>query len=237
MIGYQSVVKQGSDLYFLYSFLKRLTTNFEDSKAYKLGIIDEKGKVLRKRRTLKTSEERDSYTLMDTLIFNLKKIMAKIPFGSGKLASYAASLFLLKEQKHYKKFALDDTLLEQEFLAFYKAKEESAEFLFEADATHKLFEQLDFLTEEKKVEEEGPANATGVAVAGTGDDSSTVVVKRRKKKITDISIEDKEVPVINRGGSTRPVSPTQRKRMVKGIAKTLVPQFKQYTKHIKTPVK
>ena len=29
--------------------------------------------------------------------------------------------------------------------------------------------------------EDAPANATGTAVAGTGDDSSTVIVKRKKK--------------------------------------------------------
>ena len=33
----------------------------------------------------------------------------------------------------------------------------------------------------KQLEEEVPANATGTAVAGTGDDSSTVLVKKRKE--------------------------------------------------------
>ena len=33
----------------------------------------------------------------------------------------------------------------------------------------------------KKISEDAPANATGTAVAGTGDDSSTVVVKKKKK--------------------------------------------------------
>ena len=33
----------------------------------------------------------------------------------------------------------------------------------------------------KKLSEDAPANATGTAVAGTGDDSSTVVVKKKKK--------------------------------------------------------
>ena len=33
-----------------------------------------------------------------------------------------------------------------------------------------------------RVNEEAPANATGTAVAGTGDDSSTVVVRKKKKK-------------------------------------------------------
>ena len=32
------------------------------------------------------------------------------------------------------------------------------------------------------VEEDAPTNATGAAVAGTGDDSSVVVVKKKKKK-------------------------------------------------------
>ena len=33
--------------------------------------------------------------------------------------------------------------------------------------------------------EDAPANATGTAVAGTGDDSSTVVVKKKKKQLYD----------------------------------------------------
>ena len=40
-IGLKSAVIQGSELYFLYSFLKRLVTKFEKTDAYKLGIIDE----------------------------------------------------------------------------------------------------------------------------------------------------------------------------------------------------
>ena len=31
-----------------------------------------------------------------------------------------------------------------------------------------------------KIKEDAPANATGTAVAGTGDDSSTVIMKKRK---------------------------------------------------------
>ena len=34
----------------------------------------------------------------------------------------------------------------------------------------------------KQLEEEVPANATGTAVAGTGDDSSTVVVRKKKEQ-------------------------------------------------------
>ncbi len=35
------------------------------------------------------------------------------------------------------------------------------------------------------VEEDAPANATGVNVAGTGDDSSVVVVRKKKKALID----------------------------------------------------
>ena len=34
----------------------------------------------------------------------------------------------------------------------------------------------------KPVDEDAPTNATGPAVAGTGDDSSVVVVRRKKDK-------------------------------------------------------
>ena len=35
------------------------------------------------------------------------------------------------------------------------------------------------------VEEDAPTNATGAAVAGTGDDSSVVVVRKKKKSCRD----------------------------------------------------
>ena len=35
------------------------------------------------------------------------------------------------------------------------------------------------------VEEDAPTNATGAAVAGTGDDSSVVVMKKKKKTFID----------------------------------------------------
>ena len=70
-IGLKSAVIQGSELYFLYSFLKRLVTKFEKTDAYKLGIIDKNGKVLIKKRDFTTIEQRNAYTIM-----NLEKIGA-----------------------------------------------------------------------------------------------------------------------------------------------------------------
>ena len=87
------------NIYFVYQFLKKLVTPFEKTDAFKLGIIDEKGKILKRRRDLDTSEEKDAYNLSDTLIWNIKKLMGKIPGGKSRLASYAAALWLIKEQQ------------------------------------------------------------------------------------------------------------------------------------------
>jgi len=87
------------NIYFVYQFLKKLVTPFNKTDAFKLGIIDETGKILKRRRDLETSEEKDAYNLSDTLIWNIKKLMGKIPGGKSRLASYAAALWLIKEQQ------------------------------------------------------------------------------------------------------------------------------------------
>ena len=86
------------NIFFVYTFIKRLATPFSSTKAFELGIIDKNGKILKKRSKLKTKEEKESYTLTDTLVFNLKKILAKVPGGSTKFATFVAALFLLKEE-------------------------------------------------------------------------------------------------------------------------------------------
>lgn len=80
-----------------YRILYMLVTPFKETKAYKLGIIDDKGTNLRKTSTLKTSEERDSYTYLHRLVFNMKKIISKLPGGDSKLTNLVAALFLVKE--------------------------------------------------------------------------------------------------------------------------------------------
>ena len=87
------------NIYFVYQFLKKLVTPFNKTKAFELGIIDEKGKILKRRRDLEGDEEKSAYNLSDTLIWNIKKLMGKIPGGKSRLASYAAALWLIKEQQ------------------------------------------------------------------------------------------------------------------------------------------
>lgn len=88
------------DVLITYRIIKMLITPFEKQDAYKYGIIDKNGKVLRKTKELKTSKERDSYTILHKFVFNLKRLINVIPGGKSKIGTYAAALgLLLKESK------------------------------------------------------------------------------------------------------------------------------------------
>lgn len=96
---------RGIDTVIVFRVLKLLTTPWKDQAAFKEGLIDEKGKRTKKKPT--TSKEKDAYTLLHRLIFNLKRIMEMIPFGKTRIASYAAALFLIKEHTGLKGTQLD----------------------------------------------------------------------------------------------------------------------------------
>ena len=113
------IVASIGNIYFVYQFLKKLVTPFEKTEAFKLGIIDKDGKILKKRRDLETKEEKSAYNLSDTLVWNLKKILGKIPLGKSKLASYAAALYLIKEQGNGK-ILVDEKELEKQFFDYFE---------------------------------------------------------------------------------------------------------------------
>lgn len=94
------IVKRAGDLVYTFRFLKLLVTDFKDTEAFKLGLIDDKGKKLKKADS---SEERSAYTPFHRLVFNIKKL---IP--AGKVGSYLSALFLIKEQ-----FGISDKLIKE----------------------------------------------------------------------------------------------------------------------------
>ena len=69
------------DLVITYRVIKLLVTPFNKQEAFKQGIIDKDGNVLRKYRTLKTTAEKKSYTILHRFIFNLKRILSKVGLG------------------------------------------------------------------------------------------------------------------------------------------------------------
>ena len=99
------------DLLITYRIIKLLTTPFEKQDAYRLGIIDKNGKVLRKTKELKTGKERDANTILHRFVFNLNRLINIVPGGKSKLGTYAAALgLLLKENKEINEIELERTL-------------------------------------------------------------------------------------------------------------------------------
>ena len=98
------------DLFLVYQFIRRLATPFEKWDAYKEGVIDKDGKVLIKRKKFTNKAQTKSWGVFDIMIANLKKILAKVPGGSSRLASYAAALYLIKEHQHF----TDESLLSED---------------------------------------------------------------------------------------------------------------------------
>lgn len=106
------------DLYTVYRILRKLTTPFEEWDAYKEGVIDAEGNIIKKPDDRVTQDQRDSLSPLDVLILNLKKILNKLPFGKSKLASYGAAMFLIKEEAN-----LTEENLEQRFIAYLNSQE------------------------------------------------------------------------------------------------------------------
>ena len=111
------------DLFVTYRFLKILVTPFKEQEAYKLGIIDEKGNrvvvagTTNKATDLNTAKEKNAYTVLHKLVFNIKKIFEKVPGLRTKLGTYAAALFLLKDTF---KEDVDPDMWEREFMKYLK---------------------------------------------------------------------------------------------------------------------
>jgi len=91
-----SGISRVADFAYTIRFLKLLVTPFDKTGAYKAGIIDDTGKRIKTKRVV-SPEDKSVYTKFHVLVFNLKKLMGKIPGGKTRLASYAAALLLLKE--------------------------------------------------------------------------------------------------------------------------------------------
>tara|TARA_Y100000004_G_scaffold55091_1_gene61368 strand:+ start:2293 stop:2919 length:627 start_codon:yes stop_codon:yes gene_type:complete len=117
------------DLFVTYRFIKLLVTPFKDTDAYKLGIIDENGNRVippkpkvgvwnRTPKPLRTSEEKNAYTVLHKLVFNIKKLFSKVPGLRTKLGTYAAALFLLKDT--FKESVDDPDVFEKEFMKYLK---------------------------------------------------------------------------------------------------------------------
>ena len=133
------------DAFVAYRVLKLLVTPFKKTKAYQMGIIDDKGKVLIKSKdipkkfpTYEVQKARRAYTLLIRFVFNLKRLLSKVgirgPIGSATAAAiaffkeeYPNNLYV--EQEVYKylkeqgfKFDISEDYGEPLIEGTYKAK-------------------------------------------------------------------------------------------------------------------
>jgi hypothetical protein len=146
------------DIYLVYEFIKRLVMPFDKTDAFKLGLIDADGKKLKKAET---QEEHRAMGYFDRLVFNLKRLLAKVPGGKTQIASYAAALLLMREQKIPSNIGDDPLALREELVK-----------------TIYSLEQLD---------EDAPAVSTA-GVVGTGDNAVSwrrPIDRRRHGKAID----------------------------------------------------
>ena len=191
-------MNQTIDLAITYKFLKNLVTPYEKWPAYKLGIIDKDGNIIKVRRERLKQEEKDALGYFDIVTLNLRKLLGKLPGGQSAIATYAAAYLLLKE---YPKKNLKEGFEPSEQQVAYMLKEavkeiEEGEDLVispitkaKAKADKLKYREsnkketpnakgfLNFVNQNvEKVEEEMPTNNTG-GIAGLTPDSIGVKKK------------------------------------------------------------
>lgn len=81
-----------------FRIIKMLIEPFDKTSAYKLGVIDKNGKNLIPYNKLKTTEQRESYGILQRFMFNLKKLLNKLPGSDSYLKNSIAALLLIREQ-------------------------------------------------------------------------------------------------------------------------------------------
>lgn len=114
------------DLFVSYKFIKQLATPWEEWEAYQLGLIDNKGRKLRKANS---GPEKRAYPRWKIFVRNIKRIFDKLPLGKTKLGSFAGALFLLKEEMKIE----DVSVLEEQLVDFIN----NNRLLVESDTTPK----------------------------------------------------------------------------------------------------
>ena len=155
------------DLFLVYQFLKRLATPFEKWKAFQTGVIDKDGNILKKADDRRTVEERESFGKYDLMLLKLKRLLAKIPGGSSRIASYAAALWLIKEN--------EDIERNGEFMTEEHIKDKLEEY--KKIVINEKFDDL--LTEDMSA---GSGAIAGIGIGANGEPGVTKKQANRYKK-------------------------------------------------------
>lgn len=167
------------DSIIAYRILTLLVTPFENTEAFRRGIIDTKGKELKKMSDLKSVEDRDAYTLLHRLVYRIKRIIEKVPIDNKKIVSLAAAYSLIKEHLNNNKEPIN---LEEQYLKRLDTNlNEEVAYLETLMEKNKMFTFKQF-TEENGPVAAAPANnaAATPGIAGLGKDVP-ISVKAQKR--------------------------------------------------------
>ena len=156
------------DALIAFRLIKLLVTRFNKTDAYKLGVIDEKGKVLIKAKKFMTAfpnsttrmKARKAYTMLIRFVFNLKRLLSKVGIRGPLGTSAAAAIAFFKEEygenpeverevyKHLKEqgfeFDISENYGEPLYEGTYKVKHNI--YNLEGDIVINIDEEVDFKT-------------------------------------------------------------------------------------------
>jgi hypothetical protein len=166
-----------------YRILSMIVMPFEETDAYKLGIIDKNGNNLIKTSKLKTSQERDAYTYLNRLVFNIKKILNKLPGGESKTKNLIAALWLVKES-----YVNKTNVFQEDFI----------KLLDDLDRVTLVEEEIEVNKFLDQLHEDGaPANVTGANVStDIAVPSKSDIEKYKKKNTGVISLVKRNKPIL-----------------------------------------
>ncbi len=108
------------DTYLAYKFIKMLATPWKKMDAYKMGIIDNKGKRIKSKEADEAVRKAGSkYTNIHKVIINIKRLVAMVPGGKTRLGGAAAALWLLREEAKQMNVE-NENIIEETFLEWLK---------------------------------------------------------------------------------------------------------------------
>lgn len=134
--------------------LQMLVTPFDRTEAFRLGIVDAKGKLLKHAKDLHTQNEKDAYNYLTRLVFNLKRLINRLPGGESNLKNLVAAYYFVKEKVETKSVFVS----EQQFTSL----------VARLDKITLVEEQIFVENFLKSLQEDGVAgvaNSTGAAVS------------------------------------------------------------------------
>lgn len=115
-----------------------LITPFNQSDAFKLGLIDAEGKPLRKA---KTPKEQDSYSMLHRLVYRLKRVLGVLPFGKTNFASYVAAYQLVKESLETDPSGFNE-YIEELYISLLNDINANKDLILEKKEIKKLFDDV-----------------------------------------------------------------------------------------------